>query len=67
MYFESLNSMRIFCFYLGILEIIIKKTMLALVVYDYRSLFPNELSFLLTFDYKIKEIPHEDPIMMSSK
>jgi hypothetical protein len=65
-YLESLNSMHSFCCFLGIFEILIKLVLFALIIYDYRSFFPNELSFLLTFDYKIQDIPHRDAMMMSN-
>lgn len=66
LYLESLNSMHSFCFFLAILEILIKSALLALIAYDYRSFFPNELGFLLTFDYKIQEIPHDNAMMLSN-
>ncbi len=39
---------------------------MALIAYDYRNFFPNELSFLLNFDYKINEIPHDNAMMISN-
>lgn len=66
LYTESLNSLKSFCFFLATLEVLIKLALLALLAYDYRSFFPSELGFLLNFDYKIHEIPQEDPMMMSN-
>ncbi len=67
LYLESLNSLKSFCFFLAIVEVLIKLALVALLTYDYRCFFPSELGFLLNFDYKIQEIPQEDIMMMSKK
>jgi len=64
-YLESLNSMHSFCIFLGVLEILIKAALLALITHDYRGFFPNEFSFLLNLDYKINEIPIDNALMIS--
>jgi len=63
-YMESLDSLHSFCFFMGILEILIKLVILALTLYDYRNFFYNDINFLLNFNYKIPEHPIED-VMMS--
>jgi hypothetical protein len=62
-YLESLDSMNYLCFYLGIFEILFKLVILSLILYDYRCFFPNQLNFLMNFDYKIPEISNDDGLI----
>lgn len=59
-YWQSLVSINSLCFFLAVVEAILKLILVGLFLYDYRSIFSNDFRFLLNFDYKMAELSHPE-------